>query len=1249
MSLRDRLRFPASSLRGRLVISVAAVHAVMMALFIGDLTLRQRDMLLDRQIEEATALSQALATSSAGWIAADDVAGLQELVDAQRRYPELLFAVLTDLDGRALADTDRSRRGRYLLDLPRGAVTARLAATPELVDVAVPALVGGRHVGWARVGVGQREAGEKLAKLTRSGIGYAVAAIAIGSLIAWSMGWRITRRLYAVQETMDAVRAGNRTARAALTGADEAAVIAREFNAMLDAVDERDAARELERRRGEQRYRSLIRKVQTAIVVHDGHGHILNGNPLAQQLLGLSEEQLLGKSLVDPHWQFLREDGRVMSIAEYPASLVLATGKPIRSRVTGIHRPDRDEVTWVLVNAEPEFDDTGSVAQVIVSFVDITERRRGEQAMHRLNRELRAISDCSEALMRAVDERMLLNDICRIVCDEAGYRMAWVGDAGSDAGKTIRPLAWAGAEDGYLQQAQLTWADSERGRGPSGTAIRTGSSACIQDFATDPAAAPWRENALRRGYRSSIALPLKDEHGATFGILNIYSGEPNAFDPDEIRLLEELAADLAFGIIALRERLERKRAEEALRISEAKLAEATRIAQVGYWERDFGGGSITLSSEACRIFGLPKHYHAPSLDEWHAQWLGLIHPDDQAQVSKAVVEALAGGPRYDVEYRVIQPGGELRYVHSYADVTWDEAGTPLRMFGTMIDITERKQAEQERLAHLRFLEGMDRINRAIQATNDLDRMLGDVLESALSIFQCDRAYLIFPCDLESSVWTVPMEKTRPEYPGAFAAGVTLPMNEAMRQNRRVLFDAGGPMQLGADSPHAVAPEMAERFGIQSMLAMILYPKIGKPWQLGLHQCSRARHWTPDEVRLFEEIGRRLSDGLTSLMSYRDLQESESKYRRIVDTATEGIWILGADTLTTFVNGPMAALLDYRQEEMIGRPVTDFMFPEDVPDHLQKMRNRRQGLSEHYERRFRRNDGSTVWALASAAPILDEERQFKGTIAMFTDITERKRIDEEIRSLNQELERRVADRTAQLEAANRELEAFAYSVSHDLRAPLRHIDGFLGLLKKRLDASLDDESRRYIATVSGAALRMAALIDDLLSFSRMGRVEMARIPVDLNDLVQDVIRELEPESQGRAVEWQVARLPVIVGDRAMLRIVLVNLLSNALKFTQSRPQAEIEIGTLPATGEVVLFVRHNGVGFDMQYVHKLFGVFQRLHGVAEFEGTGIGLANVRRIVHRHGGRTWAEGKVDGGATIYFALPRTMETGRPGENG
>jgi two-component system, sensor histidine kinase and response regulator len=243
----------------------------------------------------------------------------------------------------------------------------------------------------------------------------------------------------------------------------------------------------------------------------------------------------------------------------------------------------------------------------------------------------------------------------------------------------------------------------------------------------------------------------------------------------------------------------------------------------------------------------------------------------------------------------------------------------------------------------------------------------------------------------------------------------------------------------------------------------------------------------------------------------------------------------------------------------------------------------------------------------------------------------------LRVENAELERCIHERTAELAAANQELEAFSYSVSHDLRAPLRHIDGFAGLLAKHLEPRLDETGRRYLTTISGAAKQMDALIDDLLTFSRIGSAELRRTRVDLAGLVREVRGILEPETAGRDIAWEIGDLPEVQGDPRLLRLVLQNLIGNALKYTRTRPEARIEIGARREGTETVCSIRDNGVGFDMRYAERLFGVFQRLHTSAQFEGTGIGLATVRRIVHRHGGRVWAGGEVDRGACFWFALP------------
>ncbi|MCE1227402.1 MAG: PAS domain S-box protein [Geobacteraceae bacterium] len=570
MILQKLHGFLLGSLRRQLIFGVAAVHALMMALFIADLTHRQKGFLLERQTEQAVALAHTLATSAAGWLVANDLAGLQELAESQRRYPELKFALLLDTQGRVLAHTDRSRIGQYIQDLPGVIQETTMSHNAALVDVMVPAMIADRHVGWIRIGTGQVAGSKKLAEITRDGSIYALVAIVVGSVMAWLMGRRLTNRLNQVKQTIDAVGSGDRRARSSLTGDDEAAVMALGFNAMLDRLDARDQ----ELRESEERYRSLIHKVPTAIVLHDRRGRVLDGNPLAMQLLGLSADQLPGKVLNDPDWQFLREDGSLLKVDELPVSRVLAGRQAVKDMTIGIRRPERQQVDWMLLNAEPEFDQTGAVIRVIVSF---------------------------------------------------------------------------------------------------------------------------------------------------------------------------------------------------------------------------------------------------------------------------------------------------------------------------IDITERKQADQIRLAPLHFFESMDRINRAIQGTDDLEQMMGAVLDAVLIIFGCDRAFLMYPCDPEAEAWQVPMERTRPDYPGAGALSTPLPMTADVAETLRLLLASNCPVTFGPDSPNPLPPDVSERFGFKSFLSIAIHPKIGIPWQFGIHQCSYARTWTGEEQLLFQEIGRRLADGMNTLLICRTLQESQERYRLVFENSPVSIW------------------------------------------------------------------------------------------------------------------------------------------------------------------------------------------------------------------------------------------------------------------------------------------------------------------------------------------------------------------------
>jgi PAS domain S-box-containing protein len=653
----------------------------------------------------------------------------------------------------------------------------------------------------------------------------------------------------------------------------------------------------------------------------------LRFNSAGEKLLGYSRDELMGKNDYDffPREQadfFTSKDREIIDSRE----LRDIPEEPINTRYLGQRLLHTRKI--------PILADDGTPLYLLGISEDITERKLDEEALRRLNRELRAISNCNETLMRAEDEQALLDDICRIICDDAGYRMAWVGFAENDEAKTIRPAAWAGVEDGYLAQAGICWADTERGRGPSGTAIRSGESSSIRDFSTDPKAAPWRDAALQRGYRASISMPLKDESTNTFGALTIYSSEPYAFTPEEMRLLEELAGDLAFGIMVLRARVERKRAEESLRLMNERFTLATRAGRLGVWDWDLQKNELIWDSRMYELYGVKREDFAGAYEAW----LQGIHPDDRAASDEISKQAQRGEREYDTEFRVVWPDGSIHYLKAYGQFVKDAEGKRVRMTGVNYDITELKEAEHK-------------------------------------------------------------------------------------------------------------------------------------------------------------------------------------------------------------------------------------------------------------------------------------------------VTE----------LNRDLERRVNERTAQLETANKELEAFSYSVSHDLRTPLRAIDGFSHILLEDYAGKLDDEGKRLLNVVRTNTSRMGQLIDDILQFSRSGRLEMTLSEIDMEQLAREICAELQPSAAGGKLQFEIESIPAARGDRAMMHQVFVNLLSNAIKFSRTNKTPKVLVGASVKEEETVYFVKDNGVGFDMQYVDKLFGVFQRLHSVNEFEGTGIGLAIVKRIIDRHGGRVWAEGKVNEGATIYFALP------------
>lgn len=563
---------------------------------------------------------------------------------------------------------------------------------------------------------------------------------------------------------------------------------------------------------------------------------------------------------------------------------------------------------------------------VAILFNDISEYKRAEEALHKSNRALKALSNGRKAVSRAEDETSFMSNVCAIIVKDCGFSMAWIGFAENDDAKSVRPVAHAGFEEGYLETLQLTWADTERGQGPTGMAIRTGKVAVCRNMLTDPAFTLWREEAHRRGYASSIVFPLWSGD-KVFGAITIYSKEADPFSEEEVKLLTELADDLSYGITTLRIRAERKAAETALRASET---------------------------------------------------------------------------RYRNLFDTMSEGFSIN------EIILDDTGRPI---------------------DLRYLE----VNPAFQ-----------------------------------------------HHTGLKAADIV------------------------------------------GRTTLELFPTAERTW--------------------FERYGKVALTG---------------------EPARFEEWF-----------GPLGRCYDvsvYRTEP----------------------------------NRF---------------------------AVVFFDITERKKAEADVTQLNANM----AARNQELESVNKELDAFNYSVSHDLRAPLRTVSGFSRIVYEDYADKLDAQGRDYLARIKNGSDRMSQLIEDLLRLSHISRQNIERMDYDLSTLAFTVVNNLHESAPARNVEVVVAEGLRAVVDPSLMKIALTNLLDNAWKFTSNTENARIEFGATEKDSKIVYFVKDNGAGFDPAYAEKMFLPFQRLHSEKEFEGTGIGLAIVERIIRRHEGSVWAEGEIGKGATISFTL-------------
>ncbi len=365
-----------------------------------------------------------------------------------------------------------------------------------------------------------------------------------------------------------------------------------------------------------------------------------------------------------------------------------------------------------------------------------------------------------------------------------------------------------------------------------------------------------------------------------------------------------------------------------------------------------------------------------------------------------------------------------------------------------------------------------------------------------------------------------------------------------------------------------------------------------------------------------------------------LHLSEEKYKLLYDNSNDAILIHDLDGKILDVNIRACEMIRYSKQELLRMKIMD-LHPPEILDEVPRALDKVEHEGSYYKiSQFRKSDGSVIDVEISSSIIPIDKAIVQGIVR---DITERKKAEAKIQNLNRNLEKKVTQRTFQLEAANKELESFSYSVSHDLRAPLRHIESYTELLEKRTLHKLDDKCREYLQNIHSANRKMNELINDLLGLSRTSMAEMRLIKINMNILLREVISEFKEDTIGRDIQYVYSDLGTVRADPNLLRQVMINLVSNAVKYTARKKKARIEISMKSCAGEDTVCIKDNGAGFDMKYEEKLFGVFQRLHDETDFEGTGIGLAIVKRIITRHGGKVWAKSELNRGATFCFTLP------------
>lgn len=1058
-----------------------------------------------------------------------------------------------------------------------------------------------------------------------------LAAVMTGMACAWVMGKRlIVNPASAMLREADELASGNLAARIELGPLyqGELGHLAQTFNRMAESLERSHHQRDASLARiGKERgmLDMIINSMSEGVLAVDVEGRFLLFNAAAKRFF---PADAAGMSLADwraDHEVVLLDGKTVCAPHNRPLSRAIR-GESVDNWDVLLRRPGvRDHV--LRNNVRPLHDEAGQLVGGLVVFSDITERKFTEEFLRDQEQVLELIAygvslpQALEAIVGLIEGRSA-NSLCSILLRD-GTRLRH-GAAPS------LPAAFNRQIDGL---------EIGEGVGACGTAAFRKKPVVVEHFASDPLMRNYRELGREFDLQSCWSTPVLSAAGEVLATFAIYHHTP--YTP---RAADQALVDTAVRLARIA--IERARAEAALLGSEARFRELAENIKDVFYNRDFATGRFLYISPAYETLWQRRReelYAAPDA------YRESIYPDDR-EVQAQTKHLQATGATTDLEYRIVRPDGEVRWIRDRSYPVLNEAGAVERIVGIARDVTGRKRADRELARTNRALQMLSRCNQALTRIDDEAELLLQVCQLAVEVGGYRMAWVGYAQD-DADRTIKPMAHAGQEE--GYLARVRLTWDADQPTGRG---PAGQTIRSGQASVSENIAQGANQFywseeaaeqGYRSAVFLPLCDTHRAFGLLGLYSESLEK-LAPEEIRLLQDMADNLAFGIGSLRARLERQRSQEAARlaaaqvreqaSLLDRAQDAIMVRNLDRTLRFWNKGAERLYGWTSDEVLGKTMDQLMYrdPQVLVDAMNQTLANDGDWTGEMEQVAR--DGTTVSIEARWTVVRDEQGQVNGVLGINTDIRERKRAREEVLQLNASLEDRVQQRTGQLEFANKQLEAFSYSVSHDLRTPLSSIGGFSNLLARELeDGAAGERSRHYLARIRAGVAQMGELIDALLSLAQVSRTSLRWESVNLSAMAQKILEGCREREPHRTAVLDIQPELLVQGDARLLLQVLDNLLGNAWKFSSQQAQTLIAFRREQGPGgEVVYVVRDNGAGFDMAYSEKLFGAFERLHNVAEFAGTGIGLATVHRIITRHGGRVWAESAPGRGAAFYFTL-------------